>query len=302
MSSANIVSDFLKYRGLVQSLLRPEPFAAAAEGNHAIQIERGGIYSQVMLRRETPDPAAINRVLEIGKQGDLSSFVVVDRTGHHRPVYSALMVYACLQSFRMIYEVLPRSEFGKWEEGLRPWCDWLESSLGEVELEAGPIPAGRGSTLTQAAWTALALHVAGKVYVRDAWTDLASDFFGKVTQAQNFDGTFFAASSSDNPETWWYHELVMLHAASAYAVQAEDRHLAQAVARNADFHQAQTQPDHATSQPWALFAFIWNTQTRPLADQLLHSAAVQSDGVSQILLADCLYCLGLFLPSGNQTM
>ena len=59
-----------------------------------------------------------------------------------------------------------------------------------------------------------------------------------------------------------------------------------------------SQPDHATAQPWALFAFVWNPQTRPLADQLLHAARVQDpaarNGVSLILLADALYCLRLF--------
>ena len=58
---------------------------------------------------------------------------------------------------------------------------------------------------------------------------------------------------------------------------------------------AEIQPDHATSQPWALFAFIWNPATRYLADQVLHTARSTSDGVSLILLADALYCVRMFL-------
>jgi hypothetical protein len=81
-------------------------------------------------------------------------------------------------------------------------------------------------------------------------------------------------------------------------VQAEDRTIAAAVARATVYHQREMQPDHATTQPWGLFAFIWNPETRPLADQLLHAAAVQQpggiDGVALILLADALYCLRLF--------
>ena len=69
-------------------------------------------------------------------------------------------------------------------------------------------------------------------------------------------------------------------------------------ARATEYHQRETQPDHASSQPWGLFAFAWNPDTRPLADQLLHAATVQhpvgQDGVSLILLADALYCLRLF--------
>ena len=103
---------------------------------------------------------------------------------------------------------------------------------------------------------------------------------------------------SDNPETWWFHELVILHAAASYAVQAEDRTVAAAVARATGHHLRETQPDHATSHPWALFAYVWDERTRPLADGVLHAAAVYRpegpDGVSLILLADALYCLRLF--------
>ena len=74
--------------------------------------------------------------------------------------------------------------------------------------------------------------------------------------------------------------------------------VAAAVARATEYHQRETQPDHATTQPWGLFAFAWNPQTHPLADQLLHAVQVQHagtpDGVSLILLADALYCLRLF--------
>jgi hypothetical protein len=142
--------------------------------------------------------------------------------------------------------------------------------------------------------------VAGKIYVRDAWTDLASDTFGKLTRSQQRDsGAFLHASPADNPETHWYHELVLLHAAASYAVQAEDRPLSAAVARNAAFHLRETQPDHATSQPWALFAFLWNPETRTMADGLLHAARAQNPSahsiLSSTLLADALYCLRLFL-------
>ena len=83
------------------------------------------------------------------------------------------------------------------------------------------------------------------------------------------------------------------------AVQAEDRPLAAAVKRNTEYHLRETQPDHATSQPWGLFAFVWNESTRPLADGLLHAAQTlrpenRSDGITSMLLADALYCLRLF--------
>jgi hypothetical protein len=229
----------------------------------------------------------------------------MDRAGHHRPVYRPLLVYAWLQAYRLAYEVLPRSEFGRWEEGLRPWCDLLEAALTGIDLpdrrgeNAPGIPAARGASAGEAAWSALALYVAGKVFVRDAWTDLASATFGRLVRAQAPGGRWLSAGPSDNPETLWFHELVLLHASASYAVQTEDRTVASAVARNTEFHLRETQPDHATAQPWGLFAFVWNRDTRPLADELLHAAQAQhahgaAAGVPSILLADALYCLQLF--------
>ncbi|HLL89432.1 MAG TPA: hypothetical protein VK324_09020, partial [Tepidisphaeraceae bacterium] len=72
-----------------------------------------------------------------------------------------------------------------------------------------------------------------------------------------------------------------------------------AAARAAEFHQNETQPDHASAQPWGLFPMIRNPLTRPLADQILHAATTQHpaglEGVSLMLAADALYCLRLFL-------
>jgi len=276
-----------------------------AEDTTSVQVERGIVYRDAMLDPVT-HTTRTDRLIEIASSDRLARTVVVDSSGHHRPVYRALLVYAWLQAYHLLYETLPRSEFGRWEEGLRPWCDLLEAELTQIAWPAGPIPAGRGSSATEAAWMALSLHVAGKIYIRDAWTDLAADTFGKITRAQAASGAFLTASRSDNPETHWYHELVILHAAASFAVRAEDRTVAAAVARNTVFHLKETQPDHATNQPWALFAFAWNEPTRLLADDLLHNANVLSTGASSpsglslILLADALYCLNLFLDAKKQ--
>src|SRR5262249_46348200 len=161
-----------------------------------------------------------------------------------------------------------------------------ESELTNIDWPETGMPASRGANASEGVWMALALFVAGKVFVRDAWTDLASHTFGRLMRGQPDRATFLLPSPSDNPETLWYHELTILHAAASYAVQAEDRTVAAAVARNTEFHLNETQPDHATTQPWGLFPFIWNPKTRMLADQLLHNVSVQHDTVSLMLLAD----------------
>ena len=257
------------------------------------------VYPQVLDDPKSVDPAIVERLIELANSDRLASLAVVDRGGHRRPIYTGLLVYAWLQTYRIAHGTLAASTLGRWEGGLRPWCDMLESKLSNVDWPKTGMPASRGAKAAEAVWMALALFVAGKVFVRDAWLDLASDTFGKLVRGDANRSTFLLALPSDNPETLWYHELVILHAAASYAVQAEDRTLAAAVARNAAFHLNETQPDHATAQPWALFPFIQNPATRSLADQMLHTAAMQhpagDDAVTLMLLADALYCLRLFL-------
>jgi hypothetical protein len=296
--SSTTLADFRRYAALLDSMIPANrAFTPATESATSIQVERG-----VVLPRVLKDPAdtavdVVERLIEATAIGAFDRFAIVDAGGHHRPVYRPLLVYCWLQAFRLAYETLPRSQFGRWEEGLRPWCDLLEAELGDMSLTN--VAASRGGVAAEAAWTALALHVAGKVYVRDAWLDLAGDTFGRLTRAQQPSGAFLQATASDNPEPNWYHELAILHACASYAVQAEDRTVAAAVARAVNFHVAETQPDHATEQPWGLFAFIWSPSARPLADQLLHSMTISqpagTHGVPLMLLADALYCLRLFL-------
>ena len=295
---------FRHYAGLVSAAIArasPGPLVPSAEGDDAVQVERGAVYAAALAG--TPDARAtsdrVERLVRAAAGGAvLPDLAVVDAAGHHRPVYRPLMVYGWLQAFRAWYEVLPRADFSRWDEALRAWCDLLESELGAARIIDEGTPASRGDVVTEAAWTALALSAAGRLFVRDAWTDLASDTLGRLTRGQTAEGTFLIPGPSDNPETWWFHELVLLHAAASYSVQTEDRAVAAAVARATGHHLAETQPDHATNQPWAVFAYVWDERTRPLADQVLHASSVNRpegpDGVSLILLADALYCLRLF--------
>ena len=309
-NSAHVQLDLRRYADLVAAALPTDvSFRAETEDATTVQVERGTVYPLSLNRRvEALALERVDRLIRLAAPAPaneppaplpvLSSLSVVDRAGHRRPVYRPLLVYAWLQSFRLLYEELPRLEFGRWDEALRAWCDVLEARLTAARAPEGPSPAARGAEATELAWTALALFSAGRLFVRDAWTDLASDAFGRLARGQEASGALLVSGGSDNPELVWYHELALLHAAASYAVQAEDRTVASAVARATEYHLRETQPDHASAQPWALFGFIWNPATRPLADQLLHAAAVQHpggpDGVSLILLADALYCLRLF--------
>jgi hypothetical protein len=216
-----------------------------------------------------------------------------------RPLPAARFLYAWLMAYRLAYETMPRHTFSQWEEALRPRCEAMENRLDDIDWPTDGFTAAEGSIAAEAVWIGLVLNVAGIIFVRDAWTDLSADVFGKLVKHQQSNGAFLQANPSDSPETLTYHELVILHAAASYAVQAADRPLSIAVAKSAEFHLNHTQPDHATTEPWALFAFIWHAPARPMADQILHATSTQhpgpQTGIPAVLLADALYCLRLFL-------
>jgi hypothetical protein len=300
--------DFDRYARLIEPLLVGATFSGPGplvESAGRVQVERGIVFAHAVRGTSSPDQdlATVERLIELARnvraQGAWE-IAVVDAAGHGRGPNLGLLIYAWLQAFRIRYETLAPAEFGRWDEALRDWCDYLESRAFQTSWGNQPIgnPASSGEQYAAAAWIALALHVAGKAFVREAWTDLAGNIFQQLADAQRDSGAFLTATNSDNPETLWYHELSILHAAASYSVQAENRDTGRAVARATDFHLRETQPDHASGQPWGLFAFIWNPSTRPTADALLHAVTLQSpsiDGVSLILLADALYCLRLFL-------
>jgi hypothetical protein len=297
---SDALANFRRFAALIAPQLASAPttLTPTAENAGSVQVERGVVFAHSMNDPANLSPQIVERLIESADQ----RVQIIDRHGHTRHVYRPLLIYCWLQTFSRAYEKLHRSEFGRWEEALRTWCDLLERSLGEFNWPGDAMPASLGSPASEIAWTALTLHRAGKIFIRDAWTDLAADTFGRFTKRQQLSGAFLATTNSDNPETSWYHELVLLHAAASYAVQSEDRALASGVLRATDFHAANTQPDHATNQPWALFAFIWNEKTRPLAEQVLHASATQDPATNDItlmLLADALYCLRLFLPASE---
>jgi len=290
------LAEMRKYAGMIALLLaRGFEFTVKSEGSGAIQVERGTVLPLMLDEVNVEGLSRVERLIEITRGGRLGTIAIVDRMGHHRPIYRPLLIYAWLSAFSLRYEDLPREEFGRWEEALRAWSDLLEAELGDIGWDPTSAWAARGGSASEACWIALALQRAGKVFVRDAWIDLASDLFGKLTRAQQASGAFLESTPGDSPEARWFDELAILHAAAAYAALAEDRTVAAAVKRNTEFHLRETQPDHATSQPFGLFAFIWNQETRSLADQMLnHVAMSQMDGVTQILLADVHQCLRLF--------
>jgi hypothetical protein len=294
-------ADFRRYAEMIEGALRPPPvFIAEAESANTIQVERGLVYPQALVEPGKLAMTVVEPLIQAALSTQAAGLRVVDRHEHYRPVYRPLLIYSWTMAYRLAYETLPGDQFGRWEEALRLWADLLEARLEEISLPGHAASAAAGSAVAEACWIALTLHAAGMELARDAWKDLAADVFGRLPHWQQPNGQFLTANASDQPETLAYHELVILHAAASYAAQSQSRPLSAAVAAATVYHQQQTQPDHATSQPWGVFAFAWNRPTRPLADALLHAAAIQAaplsatGGVGLMLLADALYCIKLF--------
>jgi hypothetical protein len=267
-------------------------FAPEAEAGDVIQVERGIVFPMA-LAGPTPSQMSlhVNRLMI----GNAERATVVDRAGHRRAAYPGLLCYAWVQALRISVGDDAAIERGR--DILRAWCKVMEERVNSFSWATQSVPALLGAAATGAAWAALALYAAHGVFALDRWAELARGYFRNLAAVQQSCGALLLAGASDNPETLWYHELVLLHAAASYAAQAQDERVTASVLRAADYHLNETQPDHASSQPWGLLAFIWNRNARPLADQLLHSMRAQPEGrtnvISSMLLADCLYCLSL---------
>jgi hypothetical protein len=265
------------YAALVESLLPPggPTFQPTAEDDVSVQVERGRVLPMALAGA---DADRIDQTLDRLRRDGASRLRVVDAAGHTRPAYPGLLVYA----WRRAREILGRNE-------PCPALDAWRRRLNAV-IERTRITSEAGGTLAVDAVVELAWAV--RACGRGQETHWASM---QTLLGLRPSGAFFPPDPSANPETAWYHELVLLHAlAPRLPVRS---------AANAEYHLNETQPDHATNEPWGLLAFILNPRTHTLADQLLHNVRVHhpggARGVTAILLADVLDCLReLSRPSG----
>jgi hypothetical protein len=161
----------------------------------------------------------------------------------------------------------------------------------------GPLPAADGTQICRTAFQALGWYVLFRksgqpLDQRSAAVDAT---FSRLIDSQLDSGEFLLATRSDNPEPHWYHELVLLHAMSVFALHSGREDAWRAVERSAEFHLNESQPDHATTEPWAVFAFAHYYDTLPLADHMLHAVKMQypksPTQFPWLLLRDALYCL-----------
>ena len=99
-------------------------------------------------------------------------------------------------------------------------------------------------------------------------------------------------------DLWTYRELSGLHALANLALRQRNQVWAKRVQDIAEYHQANTQPDYTTSQPWGVFAFLWPDSTHLFAEQQIHDAQTEGGGgltpLAAMLLADAAHSLAAF--------
>lgn len=280
------------YERLIQQLLPPSsPPVLETPQHRAILVDRGMVFVRCIRGQEGIDLSGL-----IDAPSPAGTVAVLDSAGHTRPAYLGLLVYCLARAFGLSRASSPEVN-DPVRKSVRAWCEVVEAEALEFDWPVGGLRAARGAEASKAAWCALALYASGTVLGQRRWIETGANVLGQFAAGQRGSGAFLVAAAGDNPETLWYHELVLLHAAASYAAQANDPLVTAAVMQAADFHVRETQPDHATTQPWGLLAFVWRREARNLADGMLHALKLRQpnglDAVSSMLLADCLYCLRL---------
>ena len=224
------------------------------------------------------------------RRGDLR-----DGGGHGREFYGGVVSYAA--GLAACLSPASAGDAVRRLDGERAWR-WAATMTYNYHAHAGPdgrFAADDGAGAAADAWDDLA----ELAWCRAAGRTGDCDSIRRVIASQDDRGTFlrFDGNAGDNPEPWWYHELVLLHAVSSYALLTSDAAALHSAKRAAAFHHAETQPDHATGQPWGVHAFLLDLETSPTADLLLLAAGVNGAGglsaVSRILLADAAVCVSV---------
>ncbi|MEM7809771.1 MAG: hypothetical protein AAF561_16800 [Planctomycetota bacterium] len=197
-----------------------------------------------------------------------------DEAGHRRPVYATLARYARALAARL------RGESLAFESRTRAFDQRPDAAV------ADRVVADVFDDLT---------HLVG-----DPSAEAAA--LRSLVRHQDDAGRFFAfdGQSGDNPEPWWYHELVATHAVTSFARLTGDEQATHASNKAAAFHHAETQADHASDQPWAVHAFLAEAESIPTAELLLVAAGVGRRDlgvVSRLILADAAVWLDADLTS-----
>jgi hypothetical protein len=216
-----------------------------------------------------------------------------DSYGHRRDVYQLFVLHLHLAAFLKRYETLPAGVWSACEELINAAVE----PARQVETYAdAPPPADQ---IAPALWKTLCLFETAKLQSRDADIEWADGVVHQIVDRPGKDGSLHPLDEAEESfDLWTYRELTGLHALANLALMRRDAVWARRVQEIAQHHQANTQPDFTTSQPWGVFAFLWSAGTHLFAEQQMHDAAVEGGGrlepLAAMLLADCAASLSAF--------
>lgn len=251
-------------------------------------LDRDRTQAQAELKKQTA-------VLEsaFGKIGGWASKRAVDACdgmGHVRPVYGALYAHVLLRALAFAHPVTPET-----------LCEHnAAAEAGEKLMELlcgtkiGAWRNGPADDLAMVPWLNL-LSAAQSAALAQPFTHQhqAQNALESVAPETENAGALHAQGIGDTQDTWVYREMTALHALDRLACMTGSPELAARAKAACLYHQAHTQPDYTTYQPWALGAFLRQPETRSFADQQLHDVAAHfaieggpGAAVAALLLAD----------------
>ncbi len=264
--------------------------AAASESLRGADLPGVCSAAAVLLGGTSQDSVLVEGFRALARSGGR----VADEGGAVRPVYYPLAVHLNLAAFAQRYESMSVQHWGVCEELIPRLIAPLRRSEEFSDAQAVAPPE-----LTDLAlWDALCILEQSRLLARDVDAEWIDALVQAVANRPGPGGSLHPMNERESLDAWTYRELCALHAMANLALARRNSLWSRRVEEAATYHMEHTQPDHVTTQPWAVFAFLWSPRTRSFGEQQLHDAAAHAGGVigrfSAALLADAAAALRSF--------
>lgn len=303
--------EFSRYRELLTRLalpsLRQGVEAAAGAGSQGASVLAGAAPAALLLRDDPSLHEALARGLQslaaaagpdapwAGLDGATGDPVLRDPAGHSRKIYYPLIVHLHLAAALERQDSLAPERLAACRAAA-PEATAPARRLHAYAQAPAPVPL---TALTL--WQALCLLDAAALLRDESPLGAIDAAVDHLVARPGPEGSLHPRDAEESLDAWTYRELSGLHALANLALARQNPAWSRRVEAIAMHHLENTQPDHTTSQPWGVFAFLWSPRTRVVAEQQIHDATAQGtlEGpglgpLPAMLLADAAACLARF--------